>query len=101
MTPADATGRVLFQSASVERLLGVPASQLVNASLFDLLDDGGGDLSVVAEGVETEAQATLLRRLGCSHAQGHLGRPSTLAHATSTHRASEEASPSRGAASRP
>lgn len=33
-------------------------------------------LYVVAEGVETEAQAGELRRMGCSHAQGYLyGRP--------------------------
>jgi EAL domain-containing protein (putative c-di-GMP-specific phosphodiesterase class I) len=30
------------------------------------------DLRTTAEGVETEEQATLLRRLGCRHAQGHL-----------------------------
>lgn len=36
-------------------------------------------LSVVAEGVETEDQLTLLRRLDCSFVQGHLtGRPATL-----------------------
>ena len=29
-------------------------------------------LTVVGEGVETEAQACELRRLGCSHAQGNL-----------------------------
>ena len=34
------------------------------------------DLMVVAEGVETEAQAALLKALGCRYAQGYLfGRP--------------------------
>ena len=33
-------------------------------------------LQVVAEGVETEAQAALLKALGCRYAQGYLfGRP--------------------------
>lgn len=37
-------------------------------------------LDVVAEGVETEAQAAELRRMGCSHAQGYLyGRPTPTA----------------------
>lgn len=37
------------------------------------------ELSVVAEGIEHEAQFTLLRELGCDYAQGfHLGRPMPL-----------------------
>jgi len=36
------------------------------------------DLRVVAEGVETEAQVELLRRLGCDLIQGHwVSRPMT------------------------
>jgi EAL domain-containing protein (putative c-di-GMP-specific phosphodiesterase class I) len=36
----------------------------------------GFDVTVVAEGVETEAQAQRLRHMGCSHAQGYwFGRP--------------------------
>ena len=35
-----------------------------------------GERQVYAEGVERAAQADVLRRLGCSHAQGYLfGRP--------------------------
>ena len=35
------------------------------------------DLGLIAEGIETEQQATLLRELGCQYGQGfHLGRPS-------------------------
>ncbi len=38
------------------------------------------DMNVVAEGVETEAQADLLRRLGCDEMQGYLlGRPMAAA----------------------
>jgi len=38
-------------------------------------------LQVVAEGVETEAQAALMRQLGCDEAQGYLwGRPMTADH---------------------
>ncbi|HEX6351469.1 sensor domain-containing protein [Actinophytocola sp.] len=37
------------------------------------------DLTVVAEGVETEGQLSVLRRLGCDHVQGYLlGRPGPL-----------------------
>ena len=40
----------------------------------------GLDLAVVAEGVETEDQLTLLRREGCTLAQGfHIGRPQPIA----------------------
>ena len=36
------------------------------------------DLRVVAEGVETEAQVNLLRKLGCDLIQGHwISRPMT------------------------
>ena len=39
--------------------------------------------TVVAEGIETPAQAELLKRLGCQLGQGfHLGRPLSAAEAT-------------------
>lgn len=37
------------------------------------------NLNVVAEGVETEAQLDLLRRLGCNHYQGYLKSPAVSA----------------------
>jgi diguanylate cyclase (GGDEF)-like protein/PAS domain S-box-containing protein len=46
-----------------------------------LLLGKGLDIEVVAEGVETEAQADHLRRLGCERAQGYLfARPVPLEH---------------------
>jgi len=49
------------------------------------------DLSVVAEGIETEEQADLLRRMGCQYGQGYLfGRPTTAQDAIKYIRQSRE-----------
>jgi EAL domain-containing protein (putative c-di-GMP-specific phosphodiesterase class I) len=69
--PLDA---VKIDRSFVQRMVGdkyqtalIEATLTVAASLA---------LDVVAEGVETEEQADLLRRAGCCHAQGWLyGRP--------------------------
>jgi diguanylate cyclase (GGDEF)-like protein len=51
-----------------------PATERFMAALLALCRDLG--LRVIVEGVERAAQADVLRRLGCSHAQGYLfGRP--------------------------
>ncbi len=52
--------------------------QNVQAIVRCIIDLGRAlDIDIVAEGVEAPAQASLLRELGCSYAQGYLfGRPS-------------------------
>jgi len=51
-----------------------PATERFMAALLARCRDLG--LRVIVEGVERAAQADVLRRLGCSHAQGYLfGRP--------------------------
>jgi diguanylate cyclase (GGDEF)-like protein/PAS domain S-box-containing protein len=49
-----------------------PDAAIVSAAI--VLADALG-FETVAEGVETEDQLTVLRRLGCKHAQGHLFSP--------------------------
>jgi EAL domain-containing protein (putative c-di-GMP-specific phosphodiesterase class I) len=53
-------------------------------------------LEVIAEGVETESQASTLRDLGCEFAQGyHYGRPATL-RAQATHESAAADESGRG-----
>lgn len=53
----------------VQSMLDAPNSAKIVRSLIDLAHNL--DLSVVAEGVESEAIMTELARLGCDHAQGY------------------------------
>jgi diguanylate cyclase (GGDEF)-like protein/PAS domain S-box-containing protein len=58
----------------VADISSAPADQAIVRAIIAVAKNLG--LGVVAKGVETEAQATLLRRLGCTHLQGfHLCRP--------------------------
>jgi sensor c-di-GMP phosphodiesterase-like protein len=53
---------------------GDPASTAIVSAVVKMAH--ALELSVVAEGVETEEQAAVLRRLGCGQAQGwHFGYP--------------------------
>jgi predicted signal transduction protein with EAL and GGDEF domain len=54
----------------VERLGTNPRADAIVGTIIDLAHTLG--LGVVAEGVETEAQAEVLTRLGCDQAQGYL-----------------------------
>ena len=61
----------------VAGLGGSPAAEAAVASLCDLALRRA--MVTVAEGVETEAQLVLLRRLGCSRVQGYLlGKPAPV-----------------------
>jgi diguanylate cyclase (GGDEF)-like protein/PAS domain S-box-containing protein len=83
-----------FSSLSLLRDFPVSMVKVDKSFIDPLLDDSGalaivravlgmcGDIGipVVAEGVETEAQAERLAELGCSHVQGYLfGRPRSVA----------------------
>jgi len=85
--------------ASLTHLLNFPVDVIkIDKSLVDRMSPGDGgevimkallemaqglDLRIVAEGVETNEQATHLERLGCKFVQGYLfGRPSDFAATT-------------------
>ena len=54
-----------------------PTAEMIAGSIMAL--GRGLDMTVTAEGVETEAQLALLRRQGCDHIQGFLlGRPAPV-----------------------
>ncbi|MDQ1697851.1 MAG: hypothetical protein QOJ03_3204 [Frankiaceae bacterium] len=87
-----------FSSLSLLRDFPVSMVKIDKSFIAPLLEDAGAlaivravlsmcrDLGVpvVAEGVETEAQAERLAELGCSHVQGYLfGRPRSVAAAPS------------------
>jgi diguanylate cyclase (GGDEF)-like protein/PAS domain S-box-containing protein len=82
-----------FSSLSLLRDLPVSMVKIDRSFIAPLLEDRGAlaivravlgmcrdlDLPVVAEGVESEAQAERLAEVGCSHVQGYLfGRPQSL-----------------------
>ena len=83
-----------FSSLSLLRDFPVSMVKIDKSFIAPLLDDSGAlaivravlsmcrdiGIPVVAEGVESEAQADLLAELGCSHVQGFLfGRPRSVA----------------------
>lgn len=65
----------------VDQLSAGGAGGLIIKALLDIASGLG--MRIVAEGVETAAQAADLQRLGCGHAQGYLfGRPADRATTT-------------------
>jgi EAL domain-containing protein (putative c-di-GMP-specific phosphodiesterase class I) len=62
--------RIKIDRAFIRELETSSADQAIVAAVMALA--GGLQLSVVAEGVETEAQFELLRQTGCQYAQGYL-----------------------------
>jgi diguanylate cyclase len=66
-----------FADAFVIDVAGRPEARTMAAAIFELSKAIGA--SIVAEGIETEAQATTLREIGYEHAQGFLfARPMPL-----------------------
>jgi len=66
--------RLKIDRSFVNQMSGTEGSKSIAAMVIDLGRNLG--LSVIAEGVEDEAQATKLRDLGCHEAQGYFfGRP--------------------------
>jgi EAL domain-containing protein (putative c-di-GMP-specific phosphodiesterase class I) len=64
----------------VETMMDNPRSMAVVRAIVGLAE--GLDLDVVAEGVETRAQADTLRQLGCTYGQGYcFARPLRAADA--------------------
>ena len=62
----------------VEDVTGSQRDALIVRSTIDLAHSLG--LKVVAEGIETNAQFSILSAMGCDHAQGYLvARPMPLA----------------------
>jgi len=78
--------RFPFEALKIDRsfvsgLARSPRNQGLVRAILDLAS--ALDLEVIAEGVEREEEAAMLRILGCSYAQGHrFGRPMTPAAAT-------------------
>jgi EAL domain-containing protein (putative c-di-GMP-specific phosphodiesterase class I) len=83
-----------FSSLSLLRDFPVSMVKIDKSFIAPLLDDCGAvaivravlgmcrdiGIPVVAEGVESQAQADMLAELGCSHVQGYLfGRPRSVA----------------------
>ena len=62
--------QVKIDRSFIANIAGNGEDLLITESIIDLAHGLG--LETVAEGVETEGQLALLRRLGCTSAQGHL-----------------------------
>ncbi|WP_231512402.1 EAL domain-containing protein [Paucibacter sp. KBW04] len=78
---------------SFVRKLGHSSQDAAIVSAVLNMAEGFG-VDVVAEGVETEADALLLRQMGCAHAQGYFfGRPGPLAQCDWSRRGAEKARP--------
>lgn len=83
-----------YSSQSYIRTLTVDAIKIDKSFIDDLMNDVGRkitasviaiadavNLAVVAEGVETEEQLAVLKKLGCNTAQGYLfSKPKHISH---------------------
>ncbi|MBD8893942.1 putative bifunctional diguanylate cyclase/phosphodiesterase [Roseibium litorale] len=66
--------RIKIDKSFVDEMAGRPDSLAIISTIISLAQTLG--MTVTAEGVETEAQAELLRKMGCDSLQGyHFGRP--------------------------
>jgi diguanylate cyclase (GGDEF)-like protein len=83
---------IKIDKSFIDGLLNDHSSQLIVESLIDLSRKLG--MSVVAEGIESEAQAKRLRELGCNFGQGYyFARPSDTLSTTRLLRTSAQRHP--------
>ncbi|MFC4785473.1 putative bifunctional diguanylate cyclase/phosphodiesterase [Nocardioides sp. MAHUQ-72] len=75
--------QVKIDRSFITNIAGNGEDLLITQSIINLARGLG--LETVAEGVETEVQLTLLKRLGCASAQGHLWSPAVPIDLLTTH----------------